>query len=183
MPVVFPPFANKHLVTLRAGNAFPNKYGGMKMALLTGSKNPSKLVVMTLSVFVANTKRQIYEELISGQEPTVGTFDPLVLKECRLLGQARMGTTVFSPDLITFEFIFAGAGDASMVFPVKVASPQRIVYLPVPAWVIENIWQGNVDGSHHFESDAAELVAAFQRCLEPANNAGLFGPKPAKRRE
>jgi len=55
--------------------------------------------------------------------------------------------------------------------------------LPVPEWVVESIWQGDVAGSFHFERDAKRLLASFEQELEPDDNQKYFGPQMAKRRE
>ena len=57
------------------------------------------------------------------------------------------------------------------------------MFLPVPDWVIESIWQGEISGSYHFESDAKALVEAFQAELSAENNPKWFLPQAAKRRE
>lgn len=138
---------------------------------------------MTLSIFAAQTKRALFDDLLRGQDPHIGEFDAQHLKTCRNMGQPNMGKTTFKPSAIVFEFIFAGNGDASSVFSVTVASPQRIVFLPVPEWVVENIWQGSVDGSYHFEADAMAHLERLREQCAPDANAPLFGPQPAKRRE
>lgn len=94
-----------------------------------------------------------------------------------------MGGTRYEPDSLTFEFIYPDPQSSATVLSVRVATPERIVYLPVPAWVVEHIWQGEVVGSFAFESEAAEQVAEFVSSLDREPNAALFGPQPAKRRE
>lgn len=92
-----------------------------------------------------------------------------------------MGASVFHPDRVDLEFLF-GPG-TPLVFVVSISAPERIVFLPVPSWVIETIWQGEISGSHHFESEAMRLVEVFRGQLSPENNSALFGPQMAKRRE
>jgi hypothetical protein len=55
--------------------------------------------------------------------------------------------------------------------------------MPVPNWVIESIWQGEIDGSYQFESDAHNLLSQFSAQLEPEANRQLFGKKRPTRRE
>ena len=126
---------------------------------------------MILSVFAALTKRKIYEELCLGFAPSVGSFVPELLRDAKDKGEPQMGTTVFAPDLVTFEYIYSG----SLLFSVSVVPPQRIVFMPVPSWVIETIWQGEIAGSYHFESDADALLAEFGRLLSPSENVKVFG--------
>ena len=42
----------------------------------------------------------------------------------------------------------------------------------------ESIWQGEVSGSYHFESEARRLLENFKSGLEPEPNAQTFGVKP-----
>ncbi len=139
---------------------------------------------MSLNEFAANLKREIFQELESGHEPSQGRFDAAHLAECRSKGEPQVGKTRLEPQLITFEYLFPDpTGGAALIFTVEVDAPERIVFLPVPDWVVETIWQGEIAGTHHFESDARKLVEAFQAQLEPEANKELFGPQPPKRRE
>ncbi len=138
---------------------------------------------MTLAEWAARTKRDIYEQISAGQSPSVGDFEPATLKEGRAKGQVQMGATIFQPYTVRFEFIFSDAVSSATVLTVTVRSPERIVYLPVPAWVVETIWQGVVDGSFHFESNANGLVQDFIEALKPDSNSSMFGKKQPSRRE
>jgi len=136
-----------------------------------------------LNTYAAQAKRALLDDLLAGRDPSQGTFDPALLKEARTKGQPQMGTTRFEPDALILEFIFPETAGGTVVFPVRLASPERIVFLPVPSWVIENIWQGDVAGSYHFESDAQRLLAEFEAELGPEANQKWFTPQAAKRRE
>jgi hypothetical protein len=94
-----------------------------------------------------------------------------------------MGTTVLKPDLIVFEFIFSLDDGQTEVLAVELDPPQRIVFLPVPGWVVESIWQGEVQGSYHFETDAKVLMEEYATELEPLHNAKWFEKQKPKRRE
>ena len=94
-----------------------------------------------------------------------------------------MGTTLYSPEEITFEFIYPDPTTTATILSVRVPAPERIVFLPVPDWVIENIWQGDVSGSYQLESDALVALDRFRTELEPGSNEKWFGKQPAKRRE
>lgn len=114
----------------------------------------------------------------------MGRFDPELLRQTQVKQPAQMGATVFLPGSVQFQYIYPDPiGGAALVLTVTVDTPERIVFLPVPEWVLENVWQGSVDGSYHFESDARDLVERFNGLLEPSANAALFGPQAAKRRE
>lgn len=113
----------------------------------------------------------------------MGDFDADLLKEARTKGVPQVGTTRYTPDAIWCEFIFSDPSSTAVIVTVRVPAPQRIVFLPVPSWVIETIWQGDVDGSYHFESDARQHLAELDRELEPELNEKWFGPRPPKHRE
>jgi hypothetical protein len=138
---------------------------------------------MSLNSFAADQRVRIFEALKVGQPPLEGVFDESLWKECHAKGEPQMGSTVYKPWTIHYEFIYPEAGASTTIFTVQTKPPERIVFMPVPAWVIESIWQGEVTGSHHFESDATKLVMAFQAQLEESPNAVLFGPQPPRRRE
>lgn len=125
----------------------------------------------------------IFEELKAGLAPSKGSFDPTVLKEARAKTGPQVGTTRYEPSCIHFEYIYSDPKTTASIVTVTVESPERIVFLPVPEWVIESIWQGEISGSYHFESDSRRLVEGFKSQLEPDRNLLLFGPQPAKRRE
>ncbi|MEQ1821678.1 MAG: hypothetical protein ABL949_04145 [Fimbriimonadaceae bacterium] len=138
---------------------------------------------MHLSQLVASKKLSLFAELKAGMEPTEGSFDSAMLQECRKKGSPQVGKVWFEPHSIHFEFIYPDSLTSAGVLTVTLATPERIVFLPVPEWVIETIWQGDVDGSYHFESDAMALVATYTQSLKPEGNAPWFGPRQAKRRE
>lgn len=138
---------------------------------------------MTFAEFAAQARRQVLEDLERGDDPSIGTYDPARLAEARAHGKPRMGAMVPSPRSLALEFPFHDHEGSATVFRVDVETPERVVYLGVPAWVVENVWQGTVDGSYAFESHAAALVEEFRASLEPLANAALFGPRPPTRRE
>ncbi len=138
---------------------------------------------MTLSEFVAKTKREIFAELQAGKIPSIGEFDARRIEDGRKLGPVQIGSASFSPSEIQLEFLYSDGKGNTVILTVKLASPERIVFLPVPEWVVESIWQGDIDGSFHFETQAQQLLQKFLLLIEPENNIGLFGPKQATRRE
>ena len=138
---------------------------------------------MTLNEWAAEKKKAIFENLKSGHAPTEGEYDAAVLREALVKGPPQMGATKYEPDAANMEFIFPDVASSATVLTVRVQSPERIVYLPVPDWVIEDIWQGAVSGSYHFESRARELVRELESELSSDNNVQWFAPQPAKRRE
>lgn len=138
---------------------------------------------VTLNAFVADLRLRILRELENGELPSVGVFDEAVLKEGRMKGAPQMGATRYRPHEIAVEFIFPDAKSSATIFTVRVEPPERIVFLPVPEWVVESIWQGSVSGSFHFESQAKDLVRQFASLLEPDANEAQFEAKSPTRRE
>lgn len=138
---------------------------------------------MNLTEWAAKTKRDIYQDLENGLVPSIGDFDLETLKEGRAKSSPQMGSTVYSPRSVRFEYLFNDPTSSAVVFSVVVTPPERIVFLPVPEWVVESIWQGDIDGSHHFESDAARLIEKFVDSTKPENNVALFGKKQPTHRE
>lgn len=138
---------------------------------------------MTLNAYVAQKKREIFDDLFAGLAPREGVYSETLWKDGKAKGQPQMGSTRYLPDKIVLEFIYNDPHGVAVVLPVELDPPQRIVFLPVPSWVIESIWQGDIDGTYHFESDAFALAEQFRELLNPEPNAKLFGPKQATRRE
>ncbi len=138
---------------------------------------------MTLNAYAAERRRAFFEDLQRGWPPRDAEFDEAVFKEGKVKGAPQMGTTRYEPHSIIFEFIYPDAKTTATVLSVRIPSPERIVFLPVPEWVVETIWQGDIDGSFHFESEAMKLVGGLQAELTPDANVKWFGPRMAKRRE
>ena len=138
---------------------------------------------MRLNAYVAEHRRRLFEDLRAGKAPSEGTYDEVLLREARAKGEPQMGSTRLTPDAIELEFIYPEPRGATIVVTVHLDPPERIVFMPVPSWVVESIWQGEIAGSHHFESEAQELLAAFAAQLEPVPNAELFGRQEPTRRD
>jgi len=138
---------------------------------------------MNLNAYAAQKRLALFDELRSGKAPSEGSFDAAVLAEGRLKGEAQLGSTRYEPSAIHFEFIFPDPTTTSTVLTVTLDPPEKILFLPVPEWVIESIWQGEISGTYEFETEALARYSRFGAELEPENNAKWFGPQMAKRRE
>ena len=138
---------------------------------------------MTLNEYAAKKRLELFEDLRAGREPSEGVFDASVLKEARTKSPPQIGATRYQPEAIIVEFIYPDPDSSATVLSVRLESPERIVFLPVPEWVVETIWQGEIDGSFQFESDARKLLEGFQSQLDPEANARWFLPRAATRRE
>jgi hypothetical protein len=132
-----------------------------------------------LAVVAAQQKREIYEALRRGDGPPIGTFDAEVLRSGREKGEVQMGTTIFFPDRIVYEFLFQDRNGSAVILSVSVEPGERIVYMPVPKWVVENIWQGDVTGTYVFESESRDLMDELTVSLTPGGNASVFGARAA----
>lgn len=141
------------------------------------------LLMKSLTEFAAEQRLAIFERLRSGQPPEVGDYSETALAEAKLKGQPQMGSTRFEPDRLFFEFIFSGGAGPAYVLTVSLEAPERIVFMPVPNWVVETIWQGSIDGTYCFESHAKALLTSFEADLEKEANLKWFGPRQAMRRE
>lgn len=90
-----------------------------------------------------------------------------------------MGATNYEPDAILMEFIYPDPKGSAVLLSVRVSAPERIVFMPVPEWVVESIWQGEIAGSYHFEGDALRMIEEFRASLAPEANAEIFGQERA----
>ncbi|MGV3617257.1 MAG: hypothetical protein ACO1SV_18170 [Fimbriimonas sp.] len=138
---------------------------------------------MRLNSYVAERRRRLFDDLRAGRAPSEGLYDELALREARSKGEPQLGTTRLSPHAIELEFIYPDPRGASSVITVRLDPPERIVFMPVPEWVVESIWQGEIAGSHHFESDAYAMVDVFREGLAEATNAARFERQEPTRRE
>ena len=129
---------------------------------------------MTLREFVAQHKQSLLADLEDGRIPEVGRCDEESLAEALKLSTVRVGKAEIRPNEVSFEFILTKAGGESTVHSIVVDTPERVVFMPVPSWVVETIWQGEISGSHQFESDAQKLVEQLQESLTPEQTAELF---------
>ena len=138
---------------------------------------------MQLNAFAAAKRVSIYEALRAGTPPQEGHFELETWQKLATKGEPHMGSTRYHPDRIEFEFIYPIEGQQAGILTVTVDPPERIVMMPVPEWIIESIWQGEIAGSHHFESEANRLLSEYTEQLTKGTNEKWFGPQPAKRRE
>ena len=134
---------------------------------------------MSHSAFSAEKRTRLFDALSNGQPPPEGEFSEAIFKEGKDKSKPQMGATRYEPDAIVFEFIYPDPIGAPILLSVRLDVPERIVFMSVPSWVVESIWQGEIAGTYHFESDAKRLVEEFQVSLQPEPNAESFGVKPA----
>jgi len=129
---------------------------------------------MTLREFVREQVQVIFAALQAGNPPPVGEYDPATLKECLRRAQVQVGASRFTPDAVVLEFIFQDASLGPVVLSVRIPVPEPIVYMPVPDWVIEDVWQGDVTGSFRFVSEAEQLLEAFRALVFTERNRVYF---------
>ncbi len=120
---------------------------------------------MNLNSFAAEVRKRLFEDLELGKVPREGEYSETVLKEGRSKGKPQMGTTRYLDNAIVFEFIYPDSKGAATLLAVAVPSPEPIVFMPVPEWVVEQIWQGEVTGSYHFLSQALTMLDNYRSRL------------------
>lgn len=136
----------------------------------------------SLAVFCARIKREIFAELSDRKPPSQGSFLESLWAEANEKGAPQIGSTVFHPHKVVFEFLYHDPLASAMILPVTITPTERIVFMPVPDWVIETIWQGEVAGSFRFESEARRMLDSFQNMLSVEENIRLFEkPLPTTR--
>ncbi len=133
---------------------------------------------MTLREFVRQQIQQIYEALQQGQAPPVGEYDATTLRECMRRATVQIGTTHYRPDSVLLEFIFTEPSLGPAILTVRVPTPEPIVYMPVPDWVIEDVWQGEVTGSFRFASEAQILLKKLHNQIFSETNILYFEERP-----
>lgn len=133
---------------------------------------------MTLREFVREQIQQIYEALRQGQAPPIGEYDPATLKECMRRTTVQIGTTHYRPESVLLEFIFTEPSLGPAILTVRVPAPEPIVYMPVPDWVIEDVWQGEVTGSFRFASEAQILLKKLHNQIFSETNILYFEERP-----
>jgi hypothetical protein len=133
---------------------------------------------MTLREFVRDKIQQIHDALRQGLAPPVGEYDPEVFKECKRRATVQIGTTHYRPDSILLEFIFTEPSLGPAVLTVRVPAPEPIVYMPVPDWVIEDVWQGEVTGTFRFASEAQVLLKKLHNQIFSETNLLYFDERP-----
>lgn len=137
---------------------------------------------MTLREFVRTQIQTIFDALKAGGAPPIGEYNLAQLKECQRRATPQVGATNFQPDALLLEFIFQDASLGPAVLSVRVPAPEPIVYMPVPDWVIEDVWQGDVTGSFRFLSEAERLLEAFREQVFTERNRVYFGKSDLPKR-
>lgn len=117
---------------------------------------------------------EILEDLKAKKEPRIGQFEPESLKNAFTKGSPQLGSMRYVPLGFFFEFIFPDAVGGTVILTVFVPAKERIVFLPVPDWVRQNIWQGDVDGSYFYESEVEGVLESFRGYLGAAENSQYF---------
>ncbi len=137
---------------------------------------------MTLREFVREQIETTFAALKAGNPPPIGEYDPAALRECLRRAQTQVGASQFLPDAVVLEFIFQDASLGPAVLSVRIPAPEPIVYMPVPDWVVEDVWQGDVTGSFRFLSEAERLLEAFRQQVFTERNRAYFEKPDLPRR-
>lgn len=137
----------------------------------------------TLGEYVAAARLRAFEALRQKLLPPEGDFDVRMWQEFVDRPAIQMGTTRYEPSKVIIEFVAHRPPDPAAILAVTLTPPEPIIYMPVPEWVIENVWKGEVNGTYCFQSEASLRFARFADKLKPETNKKYFGSKPAVGRE
>lgn len=144
-----------------------------------------RIARVRLREFVSDHLNSLFTALKASQAPPIGEYDEAQLKECLRRGRVQTGTVRYRPMAVQFEFIFQDPSLGPAVLTVTVETPEPIVYMPVPDWVQEEVWQGEVGGTFRFRSEAEQMIEQFAAStFSTDQNAVWFEERQrAKRRE
>lgn len=137
---------------------------------------------MLLKEFVVHKRKVILEDLKNGKAPKEGKYDKGFLTSYSANDTIQLGAVKFQPYSMTLEYIFTDKQKNSHIFSVELEVPERIVFMPVPTWVIQSIWQGEIQGSYYFQTEAYRLLDEFKLNLEESQNLNCFNAEPEKQR-
>ncbi|MGQ9488369.1 MAG: hypothetical protein ACUVTY_09695 [Armatimonadota bacterium] len=139
---------------------------------------------MTLREFVNATRKQVLDALQHKQPPPIGHFDPKRFEEAVQMREVQMGGTRYTPHSVILEFVFLHDNPgAPLILCVEVDTPEPVVFMPVPEWVQEDVWQGEVKGTFRFRSEAEHLIEAFRHLVLEYENPHYFEERPTPRPE
>lgn len=139
---------------------------------------------MTLREFTNVTRKQILQALQYKQAPPVGHFDRKTFEEAVQMREVQMGSARYTSHSVILEFIFLhDKPGAPLILCVEVDTPEPVVFMPVPEWVQEDVWQGEVKGTFRLRSEAEQLIEAFRRHVLESENPHYFEERPVPRRE
>ena len=117
---------------------------------------------MTPYEWAVGRRRTLLETLKAGKRPDDATFDAGAVEAALAKGVPREGAIRFLPDAAIVEVHVAFAGSAPAI------------WMAVPDWVVENVWQGEVTGRHLFESQARAALDRVAAGILPEPNAAAF---------
>jgi len=139
---------------------------------------------MTLREFTNTTRKQVFEALQHKTPPPIGHFDLKTFEEAIQLRQVQMGGAHYTPHSVVLEFVFLhDSPGAPLILSVEVETPEPVVYMPVPEWVQEDVWQGEVKGTFRLRSEAERMLSDFRHHVLECDNPHYFDERPAPRRE
>lgn len=144
----------------------------------------SEVIAVTLREFTNATRKQILDALQRKQAPPIGHFDQKTFEEAMQMREVQMGSARYTPRSVVLEFIFLHDNPgAPLILCVEVDTPEPVVFMPVPDWVQQDVWQGEVKGTFRLRSEAERLMEAFRHHVLEEENLHYFEDRPAPRRE
>ena len=142
------------------------------------------VIMMTLREFTHTTRKQILDALQHKKAPPIGHFDRKVFEEAVQLREVQLGSAHYTPHSVILEFIFLRDQPGTpLILSVEVDTPEPVVFMPVPEWVQEDVWQGEVKGTFRLRSEAERLMEAFRHHVLEEENRHYFEQRSAPRRE
>lgn len=139
---------------------------------------------MTLREFTNVTRKQILDALQHKLPPPIGHFDRRTFEDAVQMREVQMGCTRYTPHSVVLEFVFLhDTPGAPLILCVEVDAPEPVVFMPVPEWVQEDVWQGEVKGTFRLRSEAERMIESFRRQVLEEDNTHYFDQRPVPRRE
>ncbi len=139
---------------------------------------------MTLREFTNTTRKQVFEALRHRMPPPIGHFDRKTFEEAVQMREVQMGGAHYTPHSVVLEFVFLHDNPgAPLILSVEVETPEPVVFMPVPDWVQEDVWQGEVKGTFRLRSEAERMLNAFRHHVLECENLHYFEERPVPRRE
>lgn len=139
---------------------------------------------MTLREFTNASRKQILHALQHKQAPPFGHYDRKTFEEAVQMREVQMGSAHYTPHSVILEFIFLHDNPgAPLILSVEVDTPEPVVFMPVPDWVQQDVWQGEVKGTFRLRSEAGQMIEAFRQHTLEEQNLHYFEERPISRRE
>ena len=129
---------------------------------------------MRLNEFLAVEKRRAFEAVLTGSKPVGMRCDEGRLKALFEKGKPTMGTTVLNADQISFEFVFTLDDGQTEVLSIVLDPPERIVYMPVPEWVVENLLKNALENRPRSFASSRNAYRPASRSVDTKSSSRVY---------